>query len=408
MRSRSFDEADEIVLGAVIPLSTGGRMLEGFAMQAAMSIAVDEVNQAGGVRGLPLRLVTYDSAGSAEAAVTAVNRLAREDCAVAVTGLLHNDAALAAAARGDAIGVPMVIAGATTDRVPEQQFANVFRIAPSDAMFAEMPAKWLVEVGDYNGDGALSVVNVVDSRKHDTPQFGWLEDKLSEFGIEYVTLPVDLPASDFSSVVARIASVGYVPDAIFIYVDGEAALELENQIRTVGGFGPQKQTLIVNGEAALDSVNFWRIVPDGVGTVVYRIGPWHKTVTSAGQTFALKYANYFGHWPEYYSFAAYDAVRLVADALERSESPVGPDVTDAVATSDTVLASGRYYFPYTSPRAAGEASVPPNMWNQWPDVHTLYLQYDETGQAASDMPVLWPQTYRTAEGPLAWSAAKTD
>ena len=355
----AFDEAEEIVIGAVIPLSTGGKMLGGFSMQAALSIAIAELNEAGGIRGLPVRLVTYDSGGSAEMAVAGVSRLAREECAVAVTGFLHNEAVLPAATRANALGIPMVIAGATTDEAPKQQFPNVFRIAPSDTMLAEMPAKWIVEVGDYNGDDALFVVNVVDSRKYASEQMARLEAKLSEFGVEHQTLPVDLPASDFSSVIARIASVGHVPDAILIYVDGEPALEIEQQIRAAG-FGPQKGTLIVNNEAALDSGRFWQIVPDGIGTVVHRIGPWHKTVTADGKTFALKYANYFGHWPEYYAFAAYDSVHLIADALSRSETPVGEDVSAALADSDATLASGHYYFPYTAPRVwRGSLAGPP-------------------------------------------------
>ena len=401
----AFEEAEEIVIGAVLPLSTSGDILKGFAMQTALSIAVSEINEAGGIRGLPVRLITYDSAGEPDQAASYIHRLATDDCAVAVTGILHDQAATSSAGRANALGIPLIIAGATTDAVPVEQYAGVFRIAPSDAMLAEMPAKWLAEVGDYNHDGALFVVPIVDSRKYEASNMLRMQKTLEEFGIEYETLPVDLPASDFSSVIARIVTMNRLPDAVLIYVDGEAALELEFQI-LAAGIGPQKNTLIVNNQAALDSARFWQVVPDGTGTVVSRIGPWHKTVTQSGQTFALKYANYFGHWPEHYAFAAFDAVNLLADALERSDSPSRDDLIRALAETDASLASGRYYFPYGILRP-DDASMPDHMWNQWPDAHTLYLQYDEPGQSSSDMPVVWPSVYRTTEGPLSWTATQT-
>jgi branched-chain amino acid transport system substrate-binding protein len=402
-----FESAEEIVIGAILPLSPSGNMLGGFAVQAALGIAIDEVNSSGGIRGLPVRLVTYDSHGSAEQIPAQISRLVQEDCAVAIVGILHDKVATAAAARANAQNVPLIIVGATTDEVPAHQYPMVFRIAPSATMLAEMPAKWLVEVGDYNGDDTLSAVNVVDSRRADSPEIDRLEEKFSEFGIEYQTIPVDLPASDFSSVIARIASTGYVPDAILISIGGESALEMEQQIRAAN-FGPQKGTLIVNNEAALDSARFWQVNPDGIGTVVSRIGPWHKTVAAVGQTFALKYVNYFGHWPEYYAFGGYDSIYLLADALERTNSPAGDDLAASIAKTDTMLASGHYYFPYTSRPSADEAQQPEYMWNQWPDFHTLYLQYDESGQQSSDMPVIWPKKYRSTEGPLSWTPSSGD
>ena len=402
----TFDDAQEIVIGAVLPLSTSGDILGGFAMQAALSIAVAEINESGGIQGLPVRLVTYDSGGKADVAASAAQKLAREDCAVAITGLLHDTTSLSASERANALNVPLIIAGSTADDVPAQKYPFVFRIAPSDSMLAEMPAKWLAEVGDYNNDGGLFVVSIVDSRQVDSPEIQRLEKKYEEYSIANQTLSVDLPASDFSSVIARIVTMDHIPDAILILVEGDAALELEQQIRTAG-IGPQKNTLIVNNESALDSTRFWRIVPNGVGTVVSRIGPWHKTITPMGQTFALKYANYFGHWPEYYAFAAYDSVHLLADALKHSETPSGDNLRQAIADTDAMLASGEYFFPYTAPRSDNEASKPDYLWNQWPDIHTLYLQYDEAGQPSSDMPIVWPESYRSIDGPLSWKPTPT-
>ncbi len=75
------------------------------------------------------------------------------------------------------------------------------------------------------------------------------------------------------------------------------------------------------------------------------MGPWAKTVSPQGQTFAIKYAQYMGRWPEAHAFAAYDSVYLIADALERSSTPTGPDVIAALRLANVTLAAGRYHFP---------------------------------------------------------------
>lgn len=395
----TFEDAQAINIGAILPLSSPGSLLNGFAMQTALNIAVTELNEAGGIRGLPVRLITYDSAGQPEQAAAYARRLIMEDCVAAITGLYHNRTALAVAEKAANLNMPLIVAGATADSVTAAQYPQVFRIAPTDTMLANMPAKWLAEVGDYNQDGMLFVVPIIDSRTADSAHWQRMQAAFDEFAIRHEILPVDLPSSDFSSVIARIVTLEHLPDAIFILTGGEDALEMHAQI-LASGIGPQKNTLIISNESALDSDLFWRLVPDGAGAVVGHMGPWAKTVSPQGQTFAIKYAQYMGRWPEAHAFAAYDSVYLIADALERSSTPTGPDVIAALRLANVTLAAGRYHFPYTADKPPDGVTAPDFMWQQWPDAPMLYLQYAEPGQPANEMPVIWPQIYRTADAPV--------
>ena len=394
----SFDQASEIRVGAILPLSSPGALLKGFAMQTALNIAVTELNETGGIRGLPVRLITYDSAGRPEQGAAYARRLIMEDCVVAITGVYHSRVAAAVSEQVSQLDAPLIVAGATADSITASKIPQTFRIAPTDTMLAETPARWLAEVGDFNQDGMIFVVPIIDSRTLESEHWQRMLAAFDQFTIQYEILSVDLPSSDFSSVIARIVTMDRLPDALFIYVGDVAALEMQHQI-LASGIGPQKGTLIVSHESALDSDLFWQLVPDGVGTVVGRTGPWAKTVTPQGQTFALKYSGYMGQWPEAHAFAAYDAVYLIADALERSPTPRGEDVVASLRLANVELASGRYYFPYTS-TSGGGGSLPDYMWQQWPDVHTLYMQYTQPSQPANELPVIWPPTYRTADTAL--------
>ncbi len=136
----TFEDAQAINIGAILPLSSPGSLLNGFAMQTALNIAVTELNEAGGIRGLPVRLITYDSAGQPEQAAAYARRLIMEDCVAAITGLYHNRTALAVAEKAANLNMPLIVAGASADSVTAAQYRQVFRIAPTDTMLANMPA----------------------------------------------------------------------------------------------------------------------------------------------------------------------------------------------------------------------------------------------------------------------------
>jgi ABC-type branched-subunit amino acid transport system substrate-binding protein len=393
-----IDATTTITIGAILPLSLPGAITAGFAMQTALTLAVQDINAAGGVAGRTLALITYDSADQAERSRQAAQRLILDDCAAGIVGLYHTPTARAVADMAHGYGTPLIITASADDELTATAYPEVFRIAPSRAMLAQMPSRWLGEVGDFNQDGQIIAAVISDSASQ--PFF--VEAVMAGFAsaaIHANHMTVDLPSTDFSSAVARIVTIETLPDAIFILLKGADALTLQSQI-LAAGIGPQKSTLLVLHHAGLDSDQFWRDVPDGLGTVVTRIGPWPPTMTALGQQFALAYSQFNGRWPDVYAFAAYDAVYLLADAIDRAGSLQGSALVVALEASDIELASGHYTFPFGVHNPPEADGVNAYMWHQWPDVQTLYLQYSRLGQPADDMPVIWPQRYRTVDAPL--------
>src|SRR5690606_39081386 len=118
-------ESAVVTIGAILPLSSPGALLAGYAMQTALNIAVNDINTQGGIHGLPLRLVTYDSAGTPERAAQFAERLILLDCAVAIVGLYHNSVAMAASDVAHRYGVPILIAGAGADDITARGYPEV-------------------------------------------------------------------------------------------------------------------------------------------------------------------------------------------------------------------------------------------------------------------------------------------
>ncbi|GIV79248.1 MAG: hypothetical protein KatS3mg050_3642 [Litorilinea sp.] len=397
-RPESLDQAEEIRIGAIVPLSKPGAARYGFSMQAALTIAATDVNDSGGIQGKPVRLITYDSAGIPERAAQYAQRLITQDCVSAIVGIFHSNVGMAVAQVAHTFGIPLVVAEARADEITAQTLPEVFRIGPTNSMVGRWPAEWMASTGDRNGDGRLLAVLLAENSTYGQILDERLRQWLPQFGIETQTLPVDLPADDFTSVIARIVAMDTLPDAIFLLVQGESALNLAQQLLGAG-IGPQRQTVLVMNSVALNSPLFWQRVPEGTGTVVARVGAWESTVGEMGRAFAGKYRQYFDTWPEGYAFTAYDSLRLVADALNRATTPAGDDLITALEESDVELAGGHYYFPYGRANPPDGETVPAYMWHQWPDYPLLFLQYTEAGQDAAAMPIIWPEKYRTEEAP---------
>jgi branched-chain amino acid transport system substrate-binding protein len=387
-----------IALGAILPLSLPGNMLAGFAMQTSLNIAISEINERGGIDGSPLRLVTYDSAGQADRATIFAERLVLQDCVVAIVGGYHNDVSMAVSDVANRYSIPFLITEAVADELTARMPPAVFRISAAQAQLAAMPADWLAAVGDYNQDGKIVAVLLVDSQSQKQPWLVQARQAFANHQIQVEVLQIDLPGDDFSSTVARVVAMEQLPDAIFIYVKGSAAMTFQAQI-LAAGIGPSSSTIIINNHAALEWGTFWQRIPDGVNTVVARVGPWRATVTPQGLGFARKYEQYANRWPDAFSFATYDAIYLITDAIRRARSLNGADLIIAIENSDITISSGHYVFPYGSSNPIPPGS-PDYLWHQWPTPQMIYLQYTSPQQAASEMAVLWPEPYQTTGGPI--------
>lgn len=362
-------------------------------MQTALNIAVTDINKQGGILGVPIRLITYDSAGIPERGAQFAERLILLDCAVGIVGLYHNDVALAVIDVAHRYNVPVIIAGANSDAITSRGYPEVFRLSPTDSMLAQMPAQWLTEVGDYNSDGQINAAIIADNTNSASSIIETMHNHLIEATIPTELLRIDLPSTDFSSVIARLVAQEHLPDAIFIYIKGQPALLLQMEL-LAAGIGPQSSSLIVQNKVGLNSAEFWADIPDGTNTIVARHGPWHSTLTTRGQEFVIKYDQYMGRWPEAYAFASYDALVLLANAISEAPSLSGSDLINALERCDDEVTSGRVIFASTS-HTTESATQLPHLWHQWQDSQILYLQYTYPNQPANAMPVIWPAHYRS-------------
>jgi branched-chain amino acid transport system substrate-binding protein len=326
-----------------------------------------------------------------------MERLITQDCVPAVVGAYHSAVGLTMKEVSNKYHVPTIFAETYNNDITGVMYPEVFRIAPTSALTAQMDAKWLNEVGDYNGDGEIFVVLIAENTGYGTGQVDNANLWFPEFGLAAPEVFLtEQTTQDFSSVAQRIGALENVPDAILIKVTGEQSYNVQQQLYE-GGIDTT-ETIMVANQVALNHDEYWENVPDGAYAVVPRIGPWAASASATGLEFAEKYRERMGRFPEAYAFEAYDSLRIMADSINRAGSLDADAIIAAIEATDLELAAGRYYFPYgidNPPEAAGEEVW---MWHQWPEVPLLFLQYTDAGQHSDDINVVWPDTYRTSEG----------
>jgi len=391
---------DEIVIGSLYPLSNPHMMATGFAMQAATNLAITEINEQGGIEGKLLRAIVYDSASKPAQGALFAERMITIDCVAAIIGIFHSDVALAVKDVAVRYHIPVLFADPYADEITAAQEKEIFRIAPTYSMLTRAMGEWLTTVGDYNGDGEQLAVIVSENTLYGQTRLERIEETLPPMGIRTVGISVDLPTNDFSPTIARIVALDKLPDVIFLYFHNGDVIPLTKQLIDAG-IGPTRNSLLVTTPKILEDQLYWQQVPNGYYLIAMQIGPWPSTVTEVGQTFAQQFNQYFQRWPEASAFEAYDAVWLIADAIERAGSLAPDTIISALEESDITLASGRYTFPFNSTSPPDGQSVPMYMWHQWSSPPILYLQYTANNQPASQMRVIWPPAYSKSPDPIA-------
>ena len=99
-------QAQDIVLGAIVPLSPPGETALGQLIKRGSELGVEMINEKGGVLGRKVTLSVQDSAGKNEQGVAAYRRLVSQEKAVAVFGFVHSGVNIAVNEVAKEMGVP--------------------------------------------------------------------------------------------------------------------------------------------------------------------------------------------------------------------------------------------------------------------------------------------------------------
>ena len=284
-------------------------------------MAADEINAAGGINGKQVELLIQDDRSDASEAATIVTKFVTQDQVHAILGEVASSRSIAAAPIAQNAKIPMLTPSSTNPEVTKKGdfiFRSCFIDPVQGAAIAQFAAKTL---------NAKTAAIMVD-RKNDysTGLEKVINETFTRLGGKMVaTQSYQEGDQDFN---AQLTSLkGANPEVIFIpgyYNDvGLIAKQARDKgitVPLIGGDGWDSTQLYAIGGTALNGSYFTN-----------HYSPYDEAPNV--KKFVTDYKARFGSLPDALAATAYDAAKIMFDAIKRSSSLEGPAIRDALAAT---------------------------------------------------------------------------
>jgi len=288
-------------LGLLIPL-TGVFAAPGKYMQEGVQLLLQESDNK--FAGRPVEVVTADSQGNPQAALTQARKLVEQDKVDAIIGPLS-------AAEGNAL----------VQYLDGQQMPTVYPIVSSDDLTQRTIPKYIVRTGwtssqttmpfgeyAYKTLGYKKVATISYDFSFGWESVGGFVQTFQEAGGKVVKeLWPPLNETNYQPYLSQIPKD---VDAVFVSFSGSAAIQFVQQYKQFGLGKP----LIAQGNT-VDESTLQATGPSAVGVVT----PLHYSAAldnPANKKFVADYEKAFGHGPAYYAEGSYVGAMVLKKALE--------------------------------------------------------------------------------------------
>lgn len=312
--------SNEILIGEFGSL-TGTTADFGVTTKNGIDLAVEDINAKGGVLGKKVRIIIQDDRSDPAEAKTAVTKLVMQDRVVAVLGEVASTRSMAAAPVCQQAGIPMITPSSTNPDVTKIG-DYIFRVCFIDDFQGAICAKFAADslklkkaaiMRDIKNDYSVGLANSFKKTFH-------------ELGGSIVAdISYSEGDTDFGSQLTAIR--GESPDVIFVpgYYQEVAliarkARQLGIKVPLLGGDGWDSSTLIPNSGGALEGSYFSNHYDAAMGGLLVK-------------SFIAAYKKKFGVEPNALAALGYDAMNIMADAIERAGSTDGAKIRDAIAAT---------------------------------------------------------------------------
>lgn len=317
-------DEDTIKLGIVAPMSGPNARYGAFSTRGAQ-LAVDEINQAGGVDGHKIEIYSADSQGTPVEGVSATRRLIDEDEVSFVIGDVSSSVTLAMQPVAEDAGVLLLNAASSNPKITYGAgvggYKWTFRNYPTDENRALIVAKYAAEQRGFTKYAVLSVDtdygrSAIEFTKKYLPEFkGEIlsEDYYKEGEV------------DFRSVLSKIRDSG--AQAIIMYGLADTTPIVARQMVELGLAG--KVTLVGNGEFnTAKTIASAPTALEGAVEAAAWLPAWDSPESKA---FVEKFTATYNEAPNNHAYVHWDTVHLLAKAIHEAGSIDQGKVRDALS-----------------------------------------------------------------------------
>lgn len=319
-----------VKIGNIIPLS-GPSATVGEQGKNARKMAVAEINAAGGIQslgGAKLELVYADSESKPEKGVSEAERLINTEKVNVLTGCWNSSVTYPTTAVAERYGIPFVVPVSVADKITEQGFKNVFRIAAKDSWWTRDQFSFLKDISSEFNAPIKKLAFVYENGDWGQGISGNWVKLAQQSGYEVVlNEPYPSTATDLSPVVQKVRRSG--ADVLMMVSNAADAILLTN---TLAEYKVKLKAIISSGGGHADP-SFIKATGENC-RYLFDIVEWETDVNRPGAREANeKYKKLYGHNLTGEAVDAYLAMYIIKDALERAASLEPANIRQALATT---------------------------------------------------------------------------
>jgi branched-chain amino acid transport system substrate-binding protein len=242
---------EPIRIGALTSL-TGPFTPWGLQVRDGMQLAVDEINEGGGVDGRLLELEVVDDQSNPDEGVAGIERLI-DDGVVAVGGTISSDVGLATARVAEELEMPLFLVKAGSEAILTADSRFTFRTCLPSAPMVAGPIAQYVEAEGFTRVGAI----IADYAWGQAIR-GALESSFEDLeGVELQIEVAPVPETDFTTYLRNLESFG--PDLLVAtgHPPGSGAITVQSadlglDVPVTGAYSPLAAVVSGAADAAVD------------------------------------------------------------------------------------------------------------------------------------------------------------
>ncbi|MGC4018538.1 MAG: ABC transporter substrate-binding protein [Muricomes sp.] len=308
--SSSKKTDDKFYIGGIGP-TTGGAAIYGTAVKNAAQIAVDEINEAGGIDGHQIEYKFEDDQNDAEKSVNAYNTLKDWGMQVLMGTVTSTPCVAVADKTGQDNIFQVTPSASSTDVLPN---GNVFQICFTDPNQGTASAQY---IGEHKLASKVAVIyNSSDVYSSGISDKFVEEAKNQDFELVATEAFTEDSKTDFSTQLKKAQDAG--AELIFLPIYYTEASIILKQADTMGF---DTQFFGCDGLDGILSVeNFDTALAEGVMLLTPFAADSDDEAT---QAFVKKYKDAYGETPNQFAADAYDAIYTIKAAIE--DAGVTPD-----------------------------------------------------------------------------------
>ncbi len=374
-------QAAAVKIGVLHPV-TGFLAYSGNLCRVGARLAIEEINAAGGIKslgGAKLEAIYADAQSKPEAGVAEVEKL-NEAGVSAIVGAYASAICLATTQAAAKYNIPHLVDVGVADQIVERGLKNTFRFAPGYKVVARAAINNLHIMNTLARKPARSVMIIHEESLFGSGTAKLLAAELPGMGYEVKEVVKHAnPTRDFNNIVLRMKALN--PD---IVIPANYFNEYALLVRTMKQQNVQPKAIYSVLGGAASSFKFVKEFPDAAAGVM-DCNHWYNPKDKRSLALRKK-VEAKGDFFTYEVFLNYQAVYLLADAIERAKSRERGAIVDALAGSTW----NKHFMPYGPTKFV-------NGQNQ--GAQPLMMQV-----LKGDIKVILPNTFAESDPVFPWKA----